>query len=146
MRKGFTLIELMIAMVIIGILLSLLLPGVFQGRDYALRTKCANNLHQIAIALLAYAKDNNGKFPPDGSPGSSWGNHLYPEYLDTEEVFDCPSHSFVGSADAPDYWYQSGYTLNDNLQALIAGDYSGAHNGWENKLTIGGRVYVQPAP
>ena len=62
-RKGFTLVELMIVMVIIGILLSLLLPGVFTARQEALKTQTASNLRQLGIALYAYAKNNNGSFP-----------------------------------------------------------------------------------
>jgi prepilin-type N-terminal cleavage/methylation domain-containing protein len=62
-RKGFTLVELMIVMVIIGILLSLLLPGVFTARQEALKTKTASNLRQIGIALYAYAKNNDGTLP-----------------------------------------------------------------------------------
>jgi prepilin-type N-terminal cleavage/methylation domain-containing protein len=62
-RKGFTLVELMIVMVIIGILLSLLLPGVFTARQEALKTQTASNLRQVGIALYAYAKNHNGTLP-----------------------------------------------------------------------------------
>ena len=62
-KKGFTLVELMIVMVIIGILLSLLLPGVFTARQEALKTQVASNLRQVGIALYAHAKNSNGTLP-----------------------------------------------------------------------------------
>jgi prepilin-type N-terminal cleavage/methylation domain-containing protein len=146
MKKGFTLIELLTVMIIIGILLGLLLPGIFRVKDDALTTKCANNLRQISVALHLYALDHGGEFPPDGGPGSSWGNHLYPDYLDSEEVLDCPAHrDHTGSADAPDYWYVSGLVLGDDPGTLIAGCYDGVHNGYENKLSIDGNIILQEA-
>ena len=87
--KGFTLIELMIVMVIIGILLSLLLPGVFQGRQQAIKTQCQNRLRQDGIALYSYAKDNDGTLPT----AASWFTELTAgssPYLDTDTVTYCP--------------------------------------------------------
>lgn len=60
---GFTLIEMLTVIAIIGILMAMLLPAIQSGREAARRTACGNNLKQAGIALAAHEAAYQ-KFPP----------------------------------------------------------------------------------
>jgi prepilin-type N-terminal cleavage/methylation domain-containing protein/prepilin-type processing-associated H-X9-DG protein len=62
-RPGFTLIEILIVLFIVGLLLALLLPAVQSAREVARRSRCSSQLRQIGVAIQNY-HDAFGSLPP----------------------------------------------------------------------------------
>jgi len=71
--NGFTLVELLVVITIIGILLGLMLPAVQQVREAARRTSCRNNLKQMSLAMLSYSKRFES-FAPGSLGRDEWGD------------------------------------------------------------------------
>jgi len=67
---GFTLVELLIVIAIIGILVMLLLPAVQSAREVARRMQCKNHLKQLGMAIRQH-EQSHGHFPTNGF-GYQW--------------------------------------------------------------------------
>ena len=85
---GFTLVELLVVISIIGILVSMLLPALMQVRSAARWTGCKNNMRQMALAAQTYVS-NFQEFPPGVNldTGASWQAYLL-DYLDQNPLGD----------------------------------------------------------
>lgn len=86
-QAGFTLIEVLVVISIIGLLIALLMPAVQSARESARRLECVNNLKQLGLALHTYAERHN--VLPAGYNGNGFSLHtmLLPD-LEQRTLFD----------------------------------------------------------
>jgi len=84
---GFTLVELLVVITIIGILIALLLPAVQAAREAARRAQCVNNLKQLGLALHNH-HDTYKAFPPHCTNWRWNGFHRLLPYLEQRALYD----------------------------------------------------------
>lgn len=97
-KTGFTLIEILVVIAIIGLLVALVFPVFNSARNSARRTTCAANLHQIGLAVQMYVQDARNHFPPmfiniGKKEHCGWATQIYP-YTRSASVFKCPSFPY----------------------------------------------------
>ena len=122
-RSGFTLVELLVVIAVIGILVSLLLPAVQAAREAARRSACGNNLRQVALAAHNYESTHRqlpiGNSYNTGIDGTwdSPGGRMYRSWI-------VPTLPFLEESSRYDLIDQNRNQLDDTVNA------SGVSNRW----------------
>ncbi|MBC7808642.1 MAG: DUF1559 domain-containing protein [Akkermansiaceae bacterium] len=121
-RRGYTLVELLAVLGIVGLLTAILIPIAVTTRRQGQATSCLSNVRQLGIAIISYTQDYDGSYPPAlmveftgdharTAAGSYWYDLLLP--YTKNHLFICPSR-WVSEA-YEHKGYACGYAINVNL-------------------------------
>jgi prepilin-type N-terminal cleavage/methylation domain-containing protein len=128
-RRGFSLLELLIVLLIISLLAAILLPSLARAMRQASNAVCMHNLKEVYHALHTYRMDNDGWIPVSTSspsraldPHDSWFAKLTPKYIGDAHLLRCPDDLHpvtLNSFGEP--IIQSSYGLSDFIQSSPEG-------------------------
>lgn len=121
LRKGFTLIEILVVISIISLLAAILFPVFARARENARRASCTSNLKQIGLGIMMYSQDYDETFPPgaytDGSGNKIIWRSLVQPYVKSTQLFQCPSLQVQLDHGIPDSY---GCNYNDPTVTTVA--------------------------
>jgi prepilin-type N-terminal cleavage/methylation domain-containing protein/prepilin-type processing-associated H-X9-DG protein len=93
LASGFTLVELLVVLTILGFLAAVLFPVFVHLRERGRRTACLSNERQIGLAMLQYVADNDEQWHNwdwKKVSDTGWAHDAAYAYLGTPAVFWCP--------------------------------------------------------
>ena len=125
-KRGFTLIEMLVVITIIGILSSALVISVQSAYKQARQANCKSNLRQFGVALAIYRGEHDNVVP-------DWLSNLYPDYLDDRGMYICRSDNFYGLKDIRPYAYVKSIRDSTTLDAAKFRDNKTNNDNSRNK-------------
>lgn len=114
-RRGFTLIELMVVISIITLLVAILLPVLSSTRERARTIQCAAQLRSVQFALLNYANDHRSQLPFSEQP------RIVPAGDDIHNLRWAGSLALVGHYITPASFWCDSRTVSPALRTWVAG-------------------------
>jgi prepilin-type N-terminal cleavage/methylation domain-containing protein len=106
-RRGFTLVEMLVVITIIIVLAALSFVGVTRARESAQRSGSLSNLRQLGIAMTSFTVDNNGFLPATRKSNGTYWPELVWGSLESQEAFmrpGSPNHPISSKGDGNGYF------------------------------------------
>jgi len=124
-RAGFTLLELLVVVAVIGLLAALLLPALNGARHKAHTAQCLNHLKQIGLAIEMYGGDFD-YYPPGNNMTTQWDQVVGVYITSEDDPYDKSARGPImlcPSATVETKEYRSNYSANPNMFSDVAVPY-----------------------